>query len=48
MKSATRKTMRVATVFTGAAAVTAGFAPSALANTRVPQPYMMTEGYSGI
>lgn len=34
--------MRVATVFTGAAAVTAGFAPSALANTRVPQPYRMT------
>jgi hypothetical protein len=42
MKSATRKTMRVATVFTGAAAVTAGFAPSALANTRVPQPYRLT------
>jgi hypothetical protein len=34
--------MRVATVFTGAAAVTVGFAPSALANTRVPQPYRMT------
>jgi hypothetical protein len=34
--------MRVATVFTGAAAATAGFAPSALANTRVPQPYRMT------
>lgn len=34
--------MRVATVFTGVAAATVAFAPSALANTRVPQPYRMT------
>jgi hypothetical protein len=34
--------MRVAAVFTGAAAVTAGFAPSAGANTRVPEPYRLT------
>jgi hypothetical protein len=33
--------MRLATVFTGAAAVTAGFAPTALANTAVRQPFRL-------
>jgi hypothetical protein len=44
-KSATKKIMRVATVFTGAAAVTAAFGPAAMAapaNTAVPQPYRLT------
>jgi hypothetical protein len=41
-KSAKKKVMRAGTVFTGAAAATVAFAPAALANTQVPQPYRMT------
>jgi hypothetical protein len=41
-KSATKKTMRVATVFCGTAAATAAFGPTAMANTKVPAPYRLT------
>ena len=37
-----KNVLRAATVFTGAAAATVAFAPTALANTKVPMPYRIT------
>jgi hypothetical protein len=41
MRSSVKKTMRVATTFTGVAAGVAAFAPAAKANSAVPYPYKL-------